>query len=82
MYLHTMAGVCTHRAEHVPAFVALYQGDEHEFAFLAFSVAACICVHKVLHMLPRIKCWACTHVACICMCLHVSKTAYLDALRV
>jgi hypothetical protein len=69
MYLHTMAGVCTHRAEHLPAFVGLYQGDEHEFAFLAF---ACSCMHlcvqsssyvtmyQVLGMYPR------------CMYLHVS----------
>ncbi len=63
----TMAGVCTHRAEHVPAFVGLYQGDEHEFAFLALLVAACIFVHRVLHMLPRIKCWACMLCACVCM---------------
>ncbi len=49
MYLHTMAGVCTHRAEHVPAFVGLYQGDEHEFAFLAvFQVErACLCVSSL-----------------------------------
>jgi hypothetical protein len=30
MYLHTMASICTYS---VPAFIGLYQGDGHEFAF-------------------------------------------------
>jgi hypothetical protein len=82
MYLRTMAGVCKHRAEHVPEFVGLYQGDEHEFAFLAF---ACSCMHLCVQSSSYVTTYQVLGMYARCvylMCLHVSKAAYLDALRV
>jgi hypothetical protein len=65
-YLHTQ------RAERVSAFIGLYQGDEHEFAFLLLSraenLSASVGLYQelsvCLHVSAHIESWACTFIQC------------------
>jgi hypothetical protein len=79
MYLHTMAGICTYS---VPAFIALYQGDEHEFAFLAFIKSSVFsCVSQFVLRAQRM--FACVSniesLVCICICRRVSRAHHVSA---
>ncbi len=50
MYMHTMAGICTGELNMYLHFIGLYQGDEHEFAFLAFMRAQNLSLHLLVCM--------------------------------
>ncbi len=60
----------THRAEHVSTIIGLYQGVEHEFAFLALIKSW----KFYLHLLVCMESWA-----CVCMCLHMSRAGRVSS---